>query len=194
MLQLDDEKRTRKAAEDERDKAVRVLKEGRHTFNDLNQNGKTIFDFLNVWLDQANTANGKLAAELEALKARAEQAERERDQYCREHTNKTWEVTRLSEEMDTLKARALPPARLMRTVEEVEGLRPGNYLVRHRGEDRTIAYERGSDPSWRDPRSPWLEVGDSERVPNAVFVGATVVGPLPDFEPISEQEGASCSG
>lgn len=96
-------------------------------------------------------------------------------------------MQRLFALVDALKARALPPARLMRTVEEVEGLRPGNYLVRHRGEDRTIAYERGSDPSWRDPRSPWLEVGDNERVPNDVFVGATVVGPLPDVEPLGEE-------
>lgn len=52
--------------EKERKRAEALLQAGRHVFNDGNPNGKTLIDFLNLWLDQART--------------RAETAERERDE------------------------------------------------------------------------------------------------------------------
>lgn len=33
--------------------AEAILKNGRYAFNDLNERGKTILDFFNVWLDQS---------------------------------------------------------------------------------------------------------------------------------------------
>lgn len=48
-----------------------LTKEGRHAFNDQNEAGKTIVDFLNCWLDQekarAETAERQLAEAREAL-------------------------------------------------------------------------------------------------------------------------------
>jgi hypothetical protein len=138
------------AAEADRDAAVRLLKEGRHAFDDLNPRGKTIVDFLNVWLDQANDARVRLAAELAAAEARA-----------------------------------LPPARLLRTVEEVEGLADGRYLLASPNPcNRGLLFARPTaEPRFSVNGVPLWPSGVKARL-----VGATVVGPLPDVEPISAGE------
>lgn len=82
------------------------------------------------------------------------------------------------DERDALKARALPPARLMRTVEDVEGLEPGRYQVRPDwSPDTTVMAPIAGE---------WWAPGVSLPMVGAALVGATVVGPLPDVEPITE--------
>lgn len=58
------------AVTSERDKHLEIIKACRDGFNNLEPHGKTILDFMNVWLDQSNE--------------RAEKAEAERDELRRE--------------------------------------------------------------------------------------------------------------
>lgn len=42
----------------------KLVKAGRHTFNNLNEHGVCMFDFMNCWLDQARAENGNLKADI----------------------------------------------------------------------------------------------------------------------------------
>lgn len=96
------------------------------------------------------------------------------------------------DDRDDLKARALPPARLMRTVEDVRALPAGNYLVVWPGLPGNVnAFERGALMPGDGPLA-WLSPVMREPWPDVVFARATVVGPLPDVEPIDEGD-AQCS-
>lgn len=58
----------------ERDRHLEIIKACRNGFNDLNPHGKTIFDFMNVWLDQGERRAEKAEHELAALKASIDEA------------------------------------------------------------------------------------------------------------------------
>lgn len=81
----------------------------------------------------------------------------------------------LRAERDAAVARAMPEARLMRTVEEVEALRPGDYRVLPPWNRREWIVGR------RYPTRTWtllIDMGASG-VMDQHLVGALVIGPLP---------------
>ena len=52
-----------------------VVKKGRHAFNDMNKAGKTLIDFFNCWLDQAEDENARLRAKMSFASAIMEKRE-----------------------------------------------------------------------------------------------------------------------
>ncbi len=92
-------------------------------------------------------------------------------------------MQRLFALVDAIQARALPPARLLRTVEEVEGLAEGRFMVcRPQGTAGTHVWRhRPGGKSWECAELGFLVMLDDR------MVGATVVGPLPDVEPLGEE-------
>ena len=76
-------------------------------------------------------------------------------------------------------ARALPAPRLMRTGEEVEGLPDGRYLicVPNDAELELLTKRDGA----------WHEIAGDAPLFLGYVVGATVFGPLPDVEPITQE-------
>ena len=142
------------------------------------------------------------AALLDAVLATISTLTAERDQHANayidlhgQHVAKMLELAdartalkRVEAERDAAVARAMPEPHLLRTVEDVEALPVGLYLVRHRGEDCTRAYDRCPSVDVRDPRPFWVTTGEPADEPDDVFVDSVVCGPLPDLPIPTEGE------
>jgi hypothetical protein len=74
--------------------------------------------------------------------------------------------------------------RLMRTVEDVEALASGDYLIRRH--DEMAAAPWSCD---RSAPTPWRTVGTGHGNGDLYFIGAWISGPLPDLPtPTAAQE------
>ena len=106
----------------------------------------------------------RILARLDAERTRADAAEAERDAAV---------------------ARAMPEPRLLRTVEEVEALPSGDYLIRRHDEMAAAPWR-----CTRNAPTPWRTVGTGHGNGDLYFIGAWISGPLPDLPtPTAAQEG-----
>lgn len=85
-------------------------------------------------------------------------------------------ISTLTAERDAAVARAMPEPRLMRTVEEVEALPSGDYLIRRHDEMAAAPWR-----CTRNAPTPWRTVGTGHGNGDLYFIGAWISGPLPDL-------------
>ncbi|MBK8246243.1 MAG: hypothetical protein IPK85_02370 [Gemmatimonadetes bacterium] len=98
-------------------------------------------------------------------------------------------LKRAEAERDAAVARAMPEPRLMRTVEEVEALPEGSYLIRLPSSIRAMLWVKLSPRIFG--QGAWM-AHSRALCGNAALVEAVVAGPLPDLPtPTAAQEAAN---
>lgn len=146
---------------------------------------------------RTNVMVDRLLARLDAERTRADAAEAERDQHATayielhgQHVAKMIELAdarsalkRAEAERDAAVARVMPEPRLLRTVEEVEALPEGDYLICGRlNKTRVFCTAHVT-------RAERWEIGGS-LWPDSALVGCVLSGPLPSLPtPTAAQEG-----